>query len=449
MIQSGYLDSEKTQIALENDAMIMKAIVAPLQGVSAVGYAIPTIFGFSDGGFHPGAAIEQGAKIVSNVADVLSMKSSLSGVVGSYKRRLQDWQLQARLAQDDITQIQHQIVAAQYQQDMAQQAIDVLEQEIKQKKDIADFYVKKFTKVELYEWYIGQVSALYFQAYGLAHDMALQAQNAWNYETIGLQGNAGARQFIKPSYWNGLYDGLLAGTSLQLDLERMEKSFMDLNQRRFEIEKTISLAQHDPQALANLKSGNSASFDLTERDFDFDFPGHYCRKIKTVSVSLPVVVGPYQNVHATLTQLTNKTIISDDSDGLKAAEYLLGADGGAQTSSLVSDLRPSQQIAISQTVDDAGLFMLNFNDERYLPFEGTGAISSWQFDLPSADNAFDLSNLADVIIKVKYTALSGNSTFYNGIHTARGDFNGYASTSLAAQYPQDWQTLITSNTASF
>lgn len=41
-----------------------------------------------------------------------------------------------------------------------------------------------------------------------------------------------------------------------------------------------------------------------------------------------------------------------------------------------------QSIATGNAQDDSGVFELNFRDERYLPFEGTGAITSWRLELP-------------------------------------------------------------------
>ncbi|WP_157823288.1 hypothetical protein [Psychromonas sp. MB-3u-54] len=45
---------------------------------------------------------------------------------------------------------------------------------------------------------------------------------------------------------------------------------------------------------------------LLEKHFDRDFPRHYCRKIKSISVSLPAVVGSYQNVQASF----GKTVVA-------------------------------------------------------------------------------------------------------------------------------------------
>lgn len=69
-----------------------------------------------------------------------------------------------------------------------------------------------------------------------------------------------------------------------------------------------------------------------------------------------------------------------------------------------------QSIAASNAQNDSGIFELNFRDERYLPFEGTGAISSWRLELPQEVRQFDYSTISDVIVHVKYTAREGGSS---------------------------------------
>src|SRR5262249_52546938 len=69
-----------------------------------------------------------------------------------------------------------------------------------------------------------------------------------------------------------------------------------------------------------------------------------------------------------------------------------------------------QSIATSGAVNDAGLFEVNFHDDRYLPFEGAGAESTWMLELPKSTNAFDFDTITDVILKVQYTARDGGKT---------------------------------------
>ena len=58
--------------------------------------------------------------------------------------------------------------------------------------------------------------------------------------------------------------------------------------------------------------------------------------------------------------------------------------------------------------------MMNFGDERYQPFEGTGAVSKWRLELPmgKADDQEELKqSLTDIIVRVRYLAFVGNSTY--------------------------------------
>jgi hypothetical protein len=86
------------------------------------------------------------------------------------------------------------------------------------------------------------------------------------------------------------------------------------------------------------------------------------------------VTGPCTNVGATL-RLTGSKI---------RRQPKLGA------SELVDvPVRRSVTIATSSAQNDAGVFEFSFRDERYMPFEGAGAISSWQLTLPKSFRSFD------------------------------------------------------------
>ena len=51
----------------------------------------------------------------------------------------------------------------------------------------------------------------------------------------------------------------------------------------------------------------------------------------------------------------------------------------------------------------AVLFETNLRDDRFLPFEGAGAISTWNLSLPGQLRAFDYSTISDVILHLRYT----------------------------------------------
>lgn len=68
---------------------------------------------------------------------------------------------------------------------------------------------------------------------------------------------------------------------------------------------------------------------------------------------------------------------------------------------------PITAIAVSSLEDESGVFELNFHDERYLPFEGAGAISKWRIELPDKFKQFDYDTISDVIIRLRYTSVDG------------------------------------------
>ena len=67
----------------------------------------------------------------------------------------------------------------------------------------------------------------------------------------------------------------------------------------------------------------------------------------------------------------------------------------------------TEAIATSSGQNDAGLFELNFRDDRYLPFEFSGAVSRWRIELPAENNQFDLNTLTDMVMHLNYTSRDG------------------------------------------
>jgi hypothetical protein len=95
------------------------------------------------------------------------------------------------------------------------------------------------------------------------------------------------------------------------------------------------------------------------------------------------------------------------------------------------------------------MFELNFRDERYLPFEGAGAISEWQLELPSLIRMFDYDTISDVIIHISYTAKDDGS-FKNTVEphiadaltTFATDSGLYRLFSLRHEFPNAFHRLI-------
>jgi len=237
---------------------------------------------------------------------------------------------------------------------------------------------------------------------------------------------------------------------------------MEKNRREFELTKHVSLAMLDPLALLQLRETGRCFFDLPEEIFDLDYPGHYFRRIKSVSITLPCVVGPYTTIACTLRLLKNSVRINtgngsgDDTYARNTDETGLPLDDAR----FVENNIPVKAIAASSGQNDSGLFELQFRDERYLPFEGAGIISLWSLelfnDLPSNNpdfgkplRQFDYNTVSDAILHVKYTAREDAGGFKNRAVThLRRYFDAETTTpsmrlfSLREEFPAQWHRFL-------
>ena len=131
----------------------------------------------------------------------------------------------------------------------------------------------------------------------MALDQARRAERTYRHE-LGL--DDATAPYVQADHWDSLKRGLLAGERLHHDLKRMESAHLEGNVREFELTQHVSLLQLDPIALITLRETGACDFEIPEALFDLDCPGHYLRRIKMVSLSIPCVTGPYASVSATL-----------------------------------------------------------------------------------------------------------------------------------------------------
>ena len=325
----------------------------------------------------------------------MNNRAAKSSTKGSYQRRKDDWDFQGRLATIEKDQIQFQINAAMIRQAIAEKDLENHELQIENSKIVDDYMRNKFSNEQLYSWMITQISTVYFQAYQLAFDMAKRAENCYQHE-LGIT-NSNIVQF---GYWDSLKKGLLSGDKLMNDLRKLEAEYLNQNRREFEITKHISLAQMAPLSLITLKETGQCEILLDEYLFDMDYPGHYMRRIKNVSLSIPCVSGPFTSVNCTLSLLRNEIRIDAT---LPENSYEKVADD----TRFKTMFGAISSIATSNAQNDSGMFELNFNDDRYLPFEGAGVISKWQVNMPIENNYFDFTSLSDVVLHISYTSRNG------------------------------------------
>jgi hypothetical protein len=406
LLSAGLSSYEQTEFSLLNQAQLFQALTQEAQiygaAVSAfvdidIGVVGPFPLTSSQVGGRQLAAI---ANFVAGglgmVASMTSSSANIAGIQGGWDRRNQEWQFQLQTATLEIQQINDQIKAAQARVDAAQADLDNQDLQISNAKDIESFLRTKFTDQALYDWMVGQVSSVYFQCYQMTYELAKRAEACFIFER--MPDPSTYTPFIQFGYWDSLKKGLLSGERLYQDLKRLEIAYMEQNQRDYEITKSISLLLLDPMALINLKETGQCTVQLPEALFDMDYPGHYLRRIKSLGITIPCVVGPYTSVNCTLTLASNKIRIDNT-----AADYV-------NDSHFVTNFAAAESIATSSGQNDSGLFVANFNDERYLPFEGAGVISTWQISMPMDTNTFDFETITDVIFNLKYTARDGGGS---------------------------------------
>jgi hypothetical protein len=361
-----------------------------------------------------GTALTGGAQaaadILGTVASLTRGLASLSGLHAGFERRWEDFKLQERQAVKEIANINQQIAVANIRLDIAEKELDNQDTQIDQSEEVLDFLKSKFTSRDLYSFMVTQLSRTFQQVYKLAFDAAKTAERTLQFE-LGVEDT-----YVQFGYQDSLHQGLLAGEKLIHDLKRMEVGYLERYKREYEIQKPISLAVLNGGALQDLREKGTCDFVLPETLFDLDFPGQYFRRIKSVRLTIPCVTGPHTTVGAKLTLLSST--FRKDANIDQPGNYPYK---GPDDPRFVQDPVGIQAIATSTGQNDAGLFELNFKDERYLPFEGAGAISRWRLELPTVSRQFDYATISDIVVQLSYTAREGGGRLKTAAEAAIDD----------------------------
>jgi hypothetical protein len=393
---------EKQQLLSVQIGMIFSTIQGMLNTIGGTLSAIPnfkvgapTSMGATWGGDNLGAMMNAISNYLGIYAAINNAQGSMAATLGGFKRRMDDWQFQTNSTEKELQQVEKQILSNEIKLAIAEKELQNHQLQIDNSKESDEFMRSKFTSQQLYDWMIGQLSTVYFQSYQLAFDLAKKAEQCYRHET----GEYGKTSFIQFGYWDSLKKGLLSAEKLQYDLRRMESSFFELNRRELEITKHISLLLVNPQALMDLRTKGTCNFILPEAIFDLDFPGHYFRRIKTVSITIPCIAGPYTTINATLRLLKHTTRLNTSGANYETSDY-------SAEDRFRHITAQTHSIATSNGQSDSGVFELNFRDERYLPFEGCGVFGEWQLELNTESQLrmFDYDTISDIIISMRYTA---------------------------------------------
>ncbi|MCA6221642.1 Tc toxin subunit A-related protein [Photorhabdus antumapuensis] len=402
---------EDRAMSLRANAASLTTAVQASRLAGAAADLIPNIFGLAGGGSRWGAIAEATGYVMEFSANVMNTEADKISQSETYRRRRQEWEIQRNNAEAELKQIDAQLKSLTVRREAAVLQKTSLKTQQEQTQAQLAFLQRKFSNQALYNWLRGRLAAIYFQFYDLAVARCLMAELAYRWET-----NDTAARFIKPGAWQGTYAGLLAGETLMLSLAQMEDAHLKRDQRALEVERTISLAEvyaglsSDKFKLAEKiaelvtkgsgSAGNGgnklafgtgtdtntslqASISLSDLNIRSDYPASIgkTRRIKQISVSLPALLGPYQDVQAILSY-------GGDATGLA---------------------KGCKALAVSHGMNDSGQFQLDFNDGKFLPFEGIAVDDKGTLTLsfPNATSKQKamLQTLNDIILHIRYTII--------------------------------------------
>jgi hypothetical protein len=389
-----------------------------------------------------------GADLLSVVAEYTQDQAAMAWRTSTYQRRADEWALQANLAARELMGIGRQIIASLIAEQIARHDYLTVQTQLQQAKDVQAFLQSKFTSAAFYTWMQSDLSALYYQYYRFACDTARRAEQTMKQEL--MRPELDSTQFIQFNYWDTGHQGLLSGEALSLDVKRMELAYYDNNKQELELTRHVSLRQLDPLALLGLRITGSCTFTIPEWLYDTTCPGHYLRRIKSVAVSVPSVVGPYASLNCTL---------SLRSSSLRTSSLLAGGQyarsTGAADDRFADYFGSTDEIVTSSGTADSGMFETPLQGERFLPFEGAGAISTWTLSLPAQLRTFDYTTISDVILHIRYTARQAGQALAAQASkelTAMLDATGQSQQALLFclryDFPTEWAAFV-NGTADF
>ncbi|QLA70599.1 Insecticidal toxin complex protein TcaB (toxin complex protein) (plasmid) [Enterobacter pasteurii] len=389
--------AEIAGLALRSSSMLINGFASSTLIPAGVMKAFPNIFGMANGGGDQGAPIEAAAQSLQIAAQVLDQSAAVSEITASYQRRAADWRQQSKLLAKSIEETDNRIDSMKAQIAMQEKQIALAEMEYANQQAYLDLYNSCFTGLTLYSWMVSRLSSLYYQLYDATIPVCIQAREALKREL----GNSRTDGIFSTPVWNDLYQGLLAGEGLTTELQKLENVWIQNSANGLEAMRTVSLAAvrgeesgslsasiasvlnngPDNSAVGKLTLKNnifSAVLDMSTLQLADDYGPTSSDKslfTKSIAVTLPTLLGPYQDIAATL---------SDDK-------------GTVAT--------------LSHGMQDTGRFVVNLDDSRFLPFEGrdptTMTLTLSIFNVKGAGDAAPnqrsiVENLSDIIFHIRY-----------------------------------------------
>ncbi|GIJ85021.1 hypothetical protein Asppvi_003876 [Aspergillus pseudoviridinutans] len=357
---------------LEAEAAALLALPTITTSIEPWGVGVSTSIGgstFSQVAQGQVSHLQARAQSAADEGGRAARKSALS-------RQLQERLLQANTMGHELMRIDKDIAHLDTRVESVEWEIKARQQETENAAAEEEWMRKKYTNQQLYAFLDHSTSQIFHQTYLLALDMAKAARRALDFEHAVRYPDSSASS--RPS-----------------------------------------------TSIGRLQESGSATIKLDETLFDRDFPGHYCRRISSVALSIPCIrISP---------------VVKDEST-LYAEE-----EGKYRT-----DQIPITAVAISTGVQDTGKFDLDFHGSgQYGPFEGAGVISEWQIHLPEKHRQFDYRTISDIVMHLRYTSVDSSGKLKEAVEGTIDSVKAPAlAINLKDDYPAEWYKVASKQQAS-
>ena len=253
------------------------------------------------------------------------------------ERRKKEWLVEDEVADAEVAEIEKEEVVNEIKVQQVEKEQKNIEREILRSEEIYDVLSEKFTNNDLYIWLEKELGKVFKQYVNLLIDVAKMAEKAYHFEIPNDKNN---KPYIQTNYWDSFYKGLLAPERILLDLRRMEKAYLERNERRTIITKPIVLTD----TYKIFGDDNSYSYQITDLNglIASDFSALKDQRIHDLSLQIfsDTPIPPYVCLNA---------------------EIVL--TGGEST---------GRCWASSMAQSNADQIDIRFSGDQYFPFEGIG-----------------------------------------------------------------------------
>lgn len=435
------IKSYRTAGQLRQDAIALGAMVKASQMMTTVATA---------GAAAPAAAIAAAAGLAANQSRA-SMRqravqartqAKLASVKASQARREQRWQLQKKLAKQDVRIGQQKVRLARDDVRIADQRRQVSELKTDHAKDVVEFLSdEQFSDRDLFRWMSEQLGQVYRYFLQQAASVAKLAELQ-----LAFRRQAKPLDTIGGNYWQDPGDGQSEGTRrsrdgegsdadrrgvtgaarLLEDIWRLDEHEFRTDERRLTVEKTFSLAKLDPLALQQFRETGVLTFSTPLVEFEEDHPELYHRLIEDVSVNVLALASPVEGMKATLRNAgtsrvtVGETVFRETVVDRDPASVVLHPHGDDETDGVRLEPRA---------------------EETLRPFEGLGVETRWELRLLKPANDLDYDTIGDVQFTVKYSARE-SATHGEQVKRELGTERSVDLTfSLADDFADEWYDL--------